>query len=204
MIGVHVHEDGGCGLSQRVRFGMSVVPGLDPAHHPEATDVVDIDRLETEEAEVGEIHPIPAILMASEVLLSNGSKIVFRHRLSVSNEGRSCGPKRVTIGTHLRDEEAAARVSFQVLGVHGHIADEKSGPTRQTDREGHQGTEWESRTLARQRREGGNRDKRHKSPDTLGMGWLRQLRQSWSGGCVLAVWWFGRCHGLPLVSCFPR
>src|ERR1035437_6893288 len=199
MISVHLHEDGGCGLSQRVRYGMSVVPGLDPAHHPEATDVVDIDRLETEEAEVGEIHPIPAILMASEVLLSNGSKIVFRHRLSVSNEGRSCGPKRVTIGTHLRDEEAAARVSFQVLGVHGHIADEKSGPTRQTDREGHQGTEWESRVLARQRREGSNRDERHESPDAFGVGWLRLLGQCRSGRCMLAGWGFGRRHGASLL-----
>jgi hypothetical protein len=32
--------------------------------------------------------------------------------------------------------------------------------------------------------------------DALGVGWLRQLRQCWDGGCVLADCWLSRRHGM--------
>ena len=118
-----------------------VVPRINPAHHTEAPDVVEIDGLKTEEAEVGEVHPIAAVLVAGEIDLSNRSEVVFWHGLGVSDQGRSGSPKGITIGTRLCDEEAASRVSLQILGVHCHIADQEDGPACRIEGEGHQGTE---------------------------------------------------------------
>jgi hypothetical protein len=56
----------------------------------------------------------------------------------------------------LANEEAASGVGLQVLGVHGHIADEENGPTQGIDSERHQRTEGEARMLAGNRRQGGN------------------------------------------------
>src|ERR1035441_9470286 len=129
MIGVHVREDAGRGLGQRVRGGLFVVPGPDPAHHAETPDVVEIDGFELEEAEICEVNPVAAILVASEVRLPSGSNLAIRYRHSVSYEGRSGSPKRVAISSRLRNEEAASRVSLQILSVHRHIAYEENGPT---------------------------------------------------------------------------
>src|ERR1035441_405406 len=124
MIGIHVSQDGGRGLGQRVRDSVFVVPRIDPAHHAEAADVIQIDRLKPEETEIGEVYPVPAILVASEVFLPNGSEVAFWHRLGVSSDSRSGSTKRVAISARLRDEEAASRISLQILRVHGHVADE--------------------------------------------------------------------------------
>src|ERR1039458_4026401 len=149
MVSVHVREDVRCGLGQWVRGGLFVVPGLDPAHHAEAADVIQIDGLKPEETEIGEVYPVAAILVASKVCLSNGSEIGFWHRLGVSNQGRSGSPKWVAISARLRNEEAASRVSLQILGVHGHVADEEDGPTCGIEGERHQGPKGGSRVLAR-------------------------------------------------------
>jgi hypothetical protein len=59
----------------------------------------------------------------------------------LADEGGPSGPKRITVGPRLPDEEAASRVGLQVLGVHGHIADEENRPTKSIEREVHQWTE---------------------------------------------------------------
>src|SRR5258707_11000441 len=97
---------------------MFVVVCLDPSHHSKASNVVKIDWLEPEEAEVREVHPIAAILVASQVFLPNASYIVLRHRFGIANHGCSGGSKSITIGPRLPDEEAASGVGLQVLGVH--------------------------------------------------------------------------------------
>jgi hypothetical protein len=51
--------------------------------------------LEPEEAEVGEVDPVAAILVASEVLLPNLSYVVLRYRFGVADEGRPGGPKSI-------------------------------------------------------------------------------------------------------------
>jgi hypothetical protein len=138
--------------------------------------------------------PISAILVASEVRFPNCSDVVFWHRLSASNQGRSCGSKRVAIGSRLCDEEAASRINLHVLRVHCHIASKEGGPTCRVKRERHEGTEGVSGIFPRQRGEGGDRHERHESPDTLSVGRLRQLRRCWAGGCVLAGCWFDWRH----------
>ena len=74
------------------------------------------------------------------------------------------------------DEEAAPRVSLQILRVHRHIAYKEDRPTCRVERERHQGTEGESGMLTGQRRKVGDWNERHESPDTLSVGRLRQLR----------------------------
>src|SRR5260370_13409475 len=150
---------------------MFVVLSLDPTHHAEAPDVAEIDGLEPKEAEIGKVDPVAAILVASEVSLPSASYIVPRHRFGIADHACSGGSKRIPIGPCLADESQRR-----------------------------QRTEGEARMLAGNRRQGGNRDKRHESPDTLSVGWLRQLRQHWSRECVLASCGFGRRHRLPRFS----
>src|ERR1700761_985024 len=123
MISVHVSEDAGCGLGQRVRGSVFVVLGLDPSHHAEAPDVVEIDGLEPEEAEIGKIDPVAAILVACEVSFPSVSYIILRDGFGIADQGCSGGSKRISVGPCLANEEAASGVGLQVLGMHGHIAD---------------------------------------------------------------------------------
>jgi hypothetical protein len=44
---------------------------LDPSHYTKAADIIEVNRLEPKEAEVGKVHPVAAILVTSEILLSN-------------------------------------------------------------------------------------------------------------------------------------
>src|SRR6202046_183616 len=148
MISVHVGEDTGRGVGQRVRCCMLVVGCIDPAHHAKATYIIEIDRLEAEEAEVGKVDPIATVLVAGEVFLANCNNFLLRYRRGVAYEGRPCGAQWVVISTFLPDEEAAPRIFLQVLCVHGHIADEEDGATCRIEREGHQRTKRKSRMLA--------------------------------------------------------
>lgn len=61
----------------------------------------------------------------------------------------------------------------------------KMGVPRGIESEGHQRTEGEARVLAGNRRQGGNRGKRHEGADTFSVGWLPQLRQGRAGESVL-------------------
>src|SRR5438067_312076 len=115
MISVHVREDAWRGLRQRVRRSMFIIVCLDPSHHSKASNVVEIDGLEPEEAEIRKVDPVAAILVASEIFLPSVSNIVLRYGFGVADQGCSCGSKRVAIGTGLRDEEAASRIGPQIL-----------------------------------------------------------------------------------------
>src|SRR5260370_28635077 len=117
---------------------MFVVLSLDPTHHAEAPDVAEIDGLEPKEAEIGKVDPVAAILVASEVSLPSASYIVPRHRFGIANHGCSGGSKRIPIGPCLADEKAASGVGLQILGVHGHIADEEDGSPGRIERKRHQ------------------------------------------------------------------
>jgi hypothetical protein len=77
MISIHVSENDGRGVGQRVRGRVFVFTDVDPAHHAKATDVIEINGLEAEEAEIGKLNPVAAVFVASEILLSNGSNIMF-------------------------------------------------------------------------------------------------------------------------------
>src|SRR5271168_2460171 len=110
VIGVHVSEDARRGFGQRVWCSMFVVSSLDPSHHAKAPHIVEVDGLEPEKAEVGEVYPVTVVFMASKVLFSNRSSIMLWHRFGMADQGGPCGSERVAIGPCLSDEEAASRI----------------------------------------------------------------------------------------------
>jgi len=85
VVGIHVSEDAGRDLGQRVRNGMLVVRCLDPPHYAEAADKIDVDWLEPEEAEIREIAPVAAILVASKILFLNKCHIIHLHRFGITD-----------------------------------------------------------------------------------------------------------------------
>src|ERR1700744_5879361 len=80
VIGVHVSEDAGRGFGQRVRCSTLVVSRFNPSHYAKTTHIIEVDRLEPEEAEVGEIYPVAAVFMASKVPFSNRCSIMLSYR----------------------------------------------------------------------------------------------------------------------------
>src|ERR1700753_2201505 len=158
VIGVHVSEDAGRGFGQRIRCSTFVVSSFDPSHYAKTTHIVEGHRLEAEEAEVIEVSPVAAVFMASKVPFSNRSNIMLWYGFGMTDQGRPRCPKWVAIGTCLFDEKTASRIGLQVLGVHGHIANEEGGPAGRIEGEGHQRAEGKSRTLAGER---GQRTDRH-------------------------------------------
>src|SRR5260370_17880908 len=83
VVSVHVRKDAGCGLGQRVRGSLFIVLCFDPAHHPKTSNVVKLNGLEPEEAQVGEADPIAAILVASEAISATASTLLFSTILAI-------------------------------------------------------------------------------------------------------------------------
>jgi hypothetical protein len=113
-----------------------VVPGINPSHHAKASDVVKIDRLEPEEAEVREVDPVPAILVASQISLPHASYIVLGDTFGVTDQGCPAGSKRITIIPRLPDEEAASGVGLQVLGMLAILLMRKMGRPKESSAKG--------------------------------------------------------------------
>ncbi len=55
---VHVFEDSRGRLGQRIRSRLFEIGNVDPAHHTEATDEIEIDGIKTPKREVREIDVI--------------------------------------------------------------------------------------------------------------------------------------------------
>jgi hypothetical protein len=60
VVGVHVLDDSGGAVEQRIGLGREVVVSRHPSHHAEAADEVDVGDVEAEEREVGEVDPVAA------------------------------------------------------------------------------------------------------------------------------------------------
>lgn len=123
VIGVHVRQYVRRNPGKRIRFGMLVVACVHPSHHAKSTHIIDVDGLQPEKAEVGEVDPVPAIFVARKIQLSNLRKLVFPDRLGATDKRRPGSPERVAIRAFLRHKQAASWIGLQVLCMHGHIAD---------------------------------------------------------------------------------
>ena len=121
-------ENAGRYTGEGIGSSMVVVARLDPPHHAKATNIVEIDGLEPEEAEVGEIDPVTAIFMAGKVPISSRSRFAFRHRLGMADHRRPRGSKRVAAVAGLHGKKTASWVSPKILGMHCHVADKKDRP----------------------------------------------------------------------------
>jgi hypothetical protein len=134
-----------------------VVPGLDPTHHAEAPDVVEIDGLKPEKAEIGKVDPVAAILVASQVSLTSASYIVPRHSstlpIMVARAALSASPSAPAWTTKRLHRESVFRfwVCMAILLMR------KMGRPREIESERHQRAKGITRMLAGNRRQCGNR-----------------------------------------------
>ena len=86
---------------------------MDPSHHAKATNIVEVDGLEPEEAEVREVNPSSGYSRDEPGSSPNAGYILFRDSFGLADEGRPRSPKRITVDPRLPDEEAAPRVGLQ-------------------------------------------------------------------------------------------
>ncbi len=81
-------------------------------------------------------------------------------------------------------------VGLEILGVHGHVADEEERAAEGIESVGHERAEGKAGMFAREGGEGGDRGQGEEGAGTLGVGGLGELGQVLRGGGVLA-----RCGG---------
>ena len=108
---------------------MRVVAGGDPAHDAELADVVDVEDVHTEEGEVGRSRPSSGCLRGGlGEMVANCGLILVGDLGDVADEG---GAALLLEGRRRRRASAtkrlAQRIGLEVLGVHGHVADEEEG-----------------------------------------------------------------------------
>src|SRR5450631_3105189 len=137
VVSIHVRENTGSITGKWIRQRLFIVLCIYPPHYAKTSNIVEVDCLKPKEAEVGEIDPVSTVLVASKVFLSNGSYIMVWHWFSIADHGRPGGSKRIST-SRLCYEQAASRVGFQILSMHGHIAYEENGPAGRIQRERHQ------------------------------------------------------------------
>ena len=172
MISVHVLENArGC-VGERIGARALVVGSFHPAHHTESANIIKIDHLHAIEREVLEIDPILAVLIAGQIKLAGRGHVRLGDPLNVTNQRDSGGSEWIGIGFQLRNEQAGAWVGLQILGVHGHAADEKNGAALVVEPIGHEGTERKARLLARDRSQGADPAQMKQRAGALGEGRL--------------------------------
>jgi hypothetical protein len=172
VVGVHVREDAVGGVGEGVGLGEGVIGGGDPTHDAEATDVVDVNGVETEEGEVVEVDPVVAVGVGLEVDLAGFGLFGFGELEDVAEEGDAGGSEDVAVGCGLGDEEAGAGIGLEVLGVHGHGADEEEWASGGVEGVGHEGAEGEAGLFAGERGEGGHAGEVEEGAGALGVGGL--------------------------------
>ena len=187
-------EDAGGDGGEGVGGGGEEVGGGGPAHDAEAADEVEVDGREAEEAEVGEVDPVAAVLVGGEVHARETRLGGQMHGdwLGEADKGGAGGAEDVTIGGGLGDEEAGVGVGREVLGVHGHVADEEERAAGGIERERHERAEGKAGVFAREGGERAGGGGGEEGAGALGVGGLGGLRSGGAGAGVLAG--FGRWH----------
>ena len=188
------------GRGERVWGGVGVGFGLDPAHGAEASDVVELDGREAEEAEVAEVDPVAGLRVAGKVELASLVEVVSRDGFGCAEEGGACGSERVRSGVRGAEEEACARVGGEVLGVHGHVADEEERAACGIERVGHERAEGKAGVLAGEGGEGRGGGLRRRGCGRARRG--RALGAAVRRGRSAACWRARTCFEDTCVSCW--
>lgn len=185
VVGVHVAEDACRGGGEGIGRGGGVVGCGDPAHDAESADVVEVEDVHAEEGEVGEVDPVAGVFVAGEIEFADGGFVCFGDLEDVADEGGAGGAEGVSVGCGLGDEEAGARVGFDVLGVHGHVADEEEGAARRVECVGHERAEGEAGLFFGERGEGREGVEMEEGAGALGVGGLGDDGEGGAGVGVL-------------------
>lgn len=194
VVGVEVREDVWRGGRERVGLGERVFGSLNPAHDAETADVVELDGLDAEEVEVGELDPVTAAGVAGEVQFAGLGQIGWGNLLGEADEGGTGSTEGVPVCGGFADEEAGVGVGAEVVGVHGHVANEQQGGAGWVEGVGHERAEGKTGMFARLGAEGGGVVEVEQGTGALCMGGLGQQGGSGAGKGVLAGCW-GRLQG---------
>ena len=84
MIVIHVLDDVGCGVSQRVGLRTVIFRGRYPAHHPEAAHIVNVHHVHPVERKVVKVHPVFAVGITGQVEFPCFSHLRHRNRQNIS------------------------------------------------------------------------------------------------------------------------
>jgi len=113
VISVHVLDDAGCNVGKGVRLRTIIFRSGDPAHHAEATHVVNVHHVHAIEGEILEVHPIFAIGVVFQIELAGFRHFSFGYGHNLSEQCYSGRTKRITAGVRLSHEKTSALVRQQ-------------------------------------------------------------------------------------------
>src|SRR5271166_1483368 len=156
MVCIHVLDDIVLMLRQRIGLSLGVIRGGYPPHHSEAAHVINIQYVHSVKEEILKIDPVLATWVTRQIGRTRGSQFWLwdsAHRSYQRDSGRT---KWVAAGIRLCHKQAGPRVRLQVLGMHGHRADQEDGAPLSVQSVRHQGSKGEARLFPRQGRETGD------------------------------------------------
>src|SRR5580698_7549933 len=169
MVLIHVIEDSGRGAGQWNGRRAGVVLSAYPPHHAEATDEINAIHIKPVISEVGIVLPVSRALVIGEIEVTHFGRF---HHMRVADQGEAGSSQRISCDVGLGDQQTGMRVLIQILGVHGHAADEENGPPESVHRKRHHRSKWETRKLARMGGEATDAPNGGERAGTLGERWL--------------------------------
>ncbi len=154
VVAIHVLDDPGRPVGERVGPGPTIVGSVDPSHRGKASHEVDVGNLEPPEAEVVEVGPVPRGGVALEIGGADGGQIAVAGAGRLAHQRHAAGSERVARSAGLGHEQAGTRVAVEILRVDGHRRDQNERAALGVQRVGHDRGERMPGMLAR---DGGER-----------------------------------------------
>src|SRR5262252_4768420 len=189
MVAVHVGDDLLGGVGEGIRRRRRVTWTGDPVHRRESAHEVDVRHLETPEAEVLEVDPVGSPWLPDEVPLARGGALRLGQPPGAAHQRHPASRERIVGPAGLSHEQARPRIAFEVLGVHGHAADEEQRRAAMVRRIGHDRAEGMARLPARERGQRTRAREMDEGPRPLRVARLGRGRQRvglWPGSRVTA------------------
>ena len=128
---------------------LAIFRGSDPAHHPEAAHVINIDDVQAKEGKIVEVHPVLTIGVTFQVESSCFLHLRSAKDRCVAHDRYPRGPKWITASFRLDYQKAGARILLQVLRVHGHGANQEKWASPAIQGIRHERSERKARPLPR-------------------------------------------------------
>jgi hypothetical protein len=208
VVAVHVLDDAGGQVGQRVRPGAPVLPRGHPVHGPEAADEVHVLHTQTPEGEVLEIHPVLRLGVARQVGRARGGPLVLGQPSRSAHERDASASERVVLPSRLDHEQTGSRIGREILGVHRHAADQEQRAAALVGHVRHHRAEGSAGVLAResgQRARSAQGDERARPLGVRGLRRRRGLRLPWTGMAVHPAGLLGHSAWRPVaLSRTPR
>ena len=89
VIRVHVLDDSGHCVGQRVRIRGAILGGRNPAHHAETAHIVDVKNLHPVKGKIVEVHPVLAVFVSLQVEVAHVRQLFLCDPQDISNQRNS-------------------------------------------------------------------------------------------------------------------